>query len=120
MQEVVYSLLSYVTRQQIHSAAAKWYEEKVDGDTYYSVMAFHYECAQEYMTAARCLINAGVACVERDTIASQQFFTEGLNLEDEALVLGNDELVRLYKNAAQAYYYLGTFEESINFVHKGT
>ena len=120
VQEVVYSLLSYVTRQQIHSAAAKWYEEKVDGDTYYSVMAFHYECAQEYMTAARCLINAGVACVERDTIASQQFFTEGLNLvEDEALVLGNDELVRLYKNAAQAYYYLGTFEESINFVHKG-
>ena len=120
VQEVVYSLLSYVTRQQIHSAAAKWYEEKVDGDTYYSVMAFHYECAQEYMTAARCLINAGVACVERDTIASQQFFTEGLNLvEDEALVLGNDELVRLYKNAAQAFYYLGTFEESISFVHKG-
>ena len=116
-QEVAYNLLPYHARQQIHAAAAKWYEVQPDRDKYYAVIAFHYERAQQYHTACNSLLKAGQVALNKNASDALMFFSEALHLiEDEDLKVEPLKVAQCYRFNATASNHLGEIENSIEMV----
>ena len=116
-QEVAYNLLPYHARQQIHAAAAKWYEVQPDRDKYHAVVAFHYERAQQYHTACNSLLKAGQVALNKNANDALMFFSEALHLiEDEDLKVEPLKVAQCYRFNATASNHLGEIENSIEMV----
>jgi len=86
-QEVVYNLMTYAQRQQLHRRTASWYEQTQTGDLsrFYPLLAYHWRLAGATEQAVAYYEKAGENAF-RD-YANQEairFFTRALELSSEA------------------------------------
>ncbi len=82
--EVIYNLMSYAQRQELHRAAAEWYERTRPGHFYYGVLVHHWIQAGDIPKALDYLEKAGEEALRNG--AHQEaihFFSEALALDDQ-------------------------------------
>lgn len=115
-QEAIYGLMLFAQRRQLHKRAAEWFERRHEDDssTVLPVLAYHWERAEEYEKAVRCLDAAGEQSLDR--YANR----EATELLEHALQLAADhpEAVQLeptrvavwHRNLAEALFRLGNLE----------
>ena len=84
-QEVVYTLMTYSQRQQLHRQAAEWYERR-HGDelqAHYGLLAHHWSRADEPKKALHYLDRAGRQALRNFANAEAiRFFTDALALDE--------------------------------------
>lgn len=66
-QEAIYGLMLFAQRRQLHKRAAEWFERRHEDDStaVLPVLAHHWERAEEFEKAVRCLDAAGEQSLER-------------------------------------------------------
>ena len=87
IQEVVYNLMTFSQRQQLHSIAAEWYERNYAGDLspYYPLLAHHWLAAEDTEKGIDYLEMAGDQALRN--FANEEaitFFTQALALDEKA------------------------------------
>lgn len=112
-QEVVYNMMLFSQREQLHHAVAEWYEREYKDDLspIYSLLAHHWDKANEPNKAVTYLSKAGEQALH--DYANQeaiQFFSDSLKLVDESDPKIEIDLVRQaswIRQLGQAHHNLG-------------
>lgn len=123
-QEVVYNMMLFSQREQLHRAVAEWYEReyKDDPSPYYSLLAHHWDKANEPDKAVVYFGKAGEQALH--DYANQeaiQFLSSALEMvntgkvETEILPL---QLARWENQLGEAYYGLGDLPNSRSHLEK--
>ena len=95
-QEVVYNLMTFAQRKQLHHEAAAWYE-RIDADLspYYPLLAYHWSKAEETEKAIDYLELAGEQAMGNFAYEEAiTFFTQALELESSAAMRSLEGTVR--------------------------
>jgi class 3 adenylate cyclase/tetratricopeptide (TPR) repeat protein len=115
-QEVVYNLMLFSQRRQLHRAIAEWYEQayRADLSAHYALLAYHWGKAQDFARTIEYLEKAGEQAARnfanREAI---EFFSEALRLAES-----NDSGVERVRRArwerllGEAYIELGDAPQS--------
>ncbi len=110
-QEVVYNLMLYAQRKQLHEAVALWFEKTyADGlSPHYALLAYHWQKAEDYSRAVDYLDRAGAQAVQSGAYQeATRFLEEALLLEEKASVKSDRlRLARRERLLAEAQHGLG-------------
>lgn len=116
-QEVVYELMLYSQRQQLHRKIAEWYENNMSDQPaiIYPTLAHHYKLAEVMEQAIVYFSKSGEQALS--TYANREavnFFTETLDLQEKTNM---DSSINWYvlswkRQLGQAYYNLGLLEKA--------
>lgn len=110
-QEVVYNLMLYAHRKQLHQAVATWYE-RTHADAlspHYALLAHHWQKAEDYRRTIQYLEKAGEQAVQSGAyLEAKRFLEEAIALEAQAATpSSNFELARRERLLAEADHGLG-------------
>ncbi|MBN1890721.1 MAG: AAA family ATPase [Thermoflexales bacterium] len=84
-REVVYNLMSYAQRQELHRAAAAWYERTHPDDFYHGVLVHHWAQAGDVPKALDYLEKTGQEALRNGAHQeAAHLFSQALELEQEA------------------------------------
>jgi class 3 adenylate cyclase len=84
-REVVYNLMSYAQRQELHRAAAAWYERTHPDDFYHGVLVHHWTQAGDIPKALDYLEKTGQEALRNGAHQeAAHLFSQALELEQEA------------------------------------
>lgn len=123
-QEVVYELMLYSQRQQIHGNIAEWFESNMSDQPsiVYTSLAHHYKMAEVLDRAILYFSKSGeLALSNYANREAVNFFTESLDLQEKLNKRDNKSksssnwyVLSWKRQLGQAYYNLGLLEKAIS------
>lgn len=123
-QEVVYDLMLYAQRKQLHQAVAEWYESRHADDLapYYPLLVHHWRKAENHARTIYYLEKAGEqALLSNANQEAVDFFSQALELAEqlgEQLGISQLQQARWERLLGQAHYGLGQMIESRRYLQK--
>ena len=123
--EVVYKLMTYSQRRQLHRLAAEWYEQRYGDDLspHYSLLAHHWSRSDETDKALYYLDLAGQQALRNFANAEAiTFFTEALALDDSSTTTGDathPRRARWELQLGEAYVHWTRYQEGRQHLERG-
>ncbi len=118
-QEVAYNLMLQAQRQQLHRAAAEWYERTYAQELspYYALLAHHWRNADAHAQALTYCARAGEQALQKGAFQEAvHFFTQALDMDSaEGEATGGTKVQRAKweRYLAEAYLTLGQLGEAL-------
>jgi len=117
IRDVVYDLMLYSQKRQVHRHIVSFYREHFEGRSpYYPLIAHHLKQAEEYEGALEYYVKAGsTALLNYANKEAVTFFTEALNLIIKLSKTDSSksmDAVTMERKLGQAYYSLGQIEKA--------
>jgi tetratricopeptide (TPR) repeat protein len=115
-QDVVYNMLTFATRRQLHAAIAGWYERHHPGDLdrFYPLLAYHYTRTDNHAAAVQYLDKAGELSMRRGAFREAiQHFTDAQDLvREHSLPVDSLQLAKWERQFGMAYHSTGDINEA--------
>jgi len=113
--EVVYNLMPFSQRQQLHKSVAEWCEQAYEGDleAHYALLAHHWRRADEIPRAIAYLVKAGEQAVSVHALQEAEGFLEdALALVTERPGTGNSREAHLHQLLGHIALQLGRLQDA--------
>jgi tetratricopeptide (TPR) repeat protein len=115
IKDVVYNLMLFSQRRQIHAKIAAYYLDTYPGNSaYYPLLAYHYKQADDYKDdALNYYTKAGSTSLSSfSNKEAVMFFQEALQIAGKIRTVPNLDDITMERKLGQAFYNLGQFDKA--------